>query len=366
MQDNIRSTIILSNTPYFGISRFLKALSENFCFKEIIKHPSKYSKALSLRQETIDFLNAKKYEPYLEKVNKWLANPKNQILTFFDINYPKNLKQLATPPVILYCTGNIELLKKSQLAIVGARNHSTYGKNVTKKLCTDLQGSEISIISGLAYGIDTLAHKFALDSNLNTIAVVGTGVDLIYPSSNKELYNKIIETNNLIISELALATAPLRHNFPQRNRIISGLAKGVVIVEAAKKSGSLITAQLALDQNKEVFAIPGSIFSKTSEGCNELIKQGAKLVCDIKDILEEINLPSTTIQQDINSSINKHIDLDTNENIILNNIDRELTTLDKIIMRSKLPYNQVMSILFELELKSLVESIPGGYINTQQ
>ena len=130
----------------------------------------------------------KKYEPYLEKVNKWLANPKNQILTFFDINYPKNLKQLATPPVILYFTGNIELLKKSQLAIVGARNHSTYGKNVTKKLYTDLQGSEISIISGLAYGIDTLAHKFALENNLNTIAVVGTGIDLIYPRSNKELY----------------------------------------------------------------------------------------------------------------------------------------------------------------------------------
>ncbi len=367
MQDLTKNIVILSHTPYFGLSRFLKAISEKLCFNEIIEFPAKYSKILLLRQETIDFLNTKKYNSYLEKVNRWLAQPKNQILTFLDKNYPKNLKQISNPPIILYCSGRIELLKKPQLAIVGARNNSTYGKNATNKICTDLQNSQLSIISGLAYGIDTLAHKFAIESNLNTIAIVGTGVDIIYPSSNRELYEKLLNTNNLIISELDLGTAPLRHNFPQRNRIISGLAKGVIIIEAAKKSGSLITAQLALEQNKEVFAIPGSIFSKTSEGCNELIKQGAKLVCDINDILEEINITSTITQQS-NKLLenNNYKSLNTSEKAILNNIDIELTTLDKIITRSKLPYSQIVAILFELELKSLIESVAGGYINTSR
>lgn len=363
MQNTTKNIVILSQAPYFGIHRFLKAISKNLCLEDIIKNPSKYSEILSLRQETIDFLNVQKYEQYLEKVNKWLTNPKNRILNFLDKNYPKNLKQIANPPIILYCIGNIELLKKPQLAIVGARNHSTYGKNATEKLCTDLQSSQISVISGLAYGIDTLAHKYAIKNNLNTIAVVGTGVDIIYPSSNRELHNNIIESNNLIISEFALGTTPLRHNFPQRNRIISGLAEGVVIVEAAKKSGSLITAQLALEQNKEVFAIPGSIFSKTSEGCNDLIKQGAKLVCDLADILEEINIKSTNAKK-TNTLLktNNHKSLNSSEETVLNSIDIELTTLDAIITRSNLPYNQVVSSLLELELKSLIESVTGGYI----
>ncbi|WP_150466746.1 DNA-processing protein DprA [Francisella sp. SYW-9] len=367
MQDSSKSLVILSYTPYFGSSRFLKALSQNIDFVDIINSPSKYSKTLSLRQETIDFLNNKKYKTYLDKVKKWLINPKNQLLTFLDGNYPKNLKQISNPPITLYCSGNIELLKESQLAIVGARNNTIYGKNATSKICSELKGSELSIVSGLAYGIDTLAHKFAIENDLNTIAVVGTGVDIIYPSSNKNLYEKLLNTENLIISELPLGTAPLRHHFPQRNRIISGLAKGVVIVEAAKKSGSLITAQLALEQNKEVFAIPGSIFSQTSEGTNELIKQGAKLVCNINDILEEINIHSIITQKDDSYLLknNDHKDLSTIEKTILDSIDTELTTLDKIITRSNLPYNQVVSTLLELELESLIESVAGGYINIQ-
>jgi DNA processing protein len=364
MQSNIKNLIILSYTPYFGSSRFSKAIAQDISFDEIVNHPLKFSEILSLRQETIDFLNGKKYKTYLEKVTKWLTNHQNKILTFLDDNYPENLKHISNLPIILYCSGNIELLKKSQLAIVGARNNSVYGKNATNKICTGLQNSQLSIISGLAYGIDTLAHKFAIENNLSTIAVVGTGVDIIYPSSNRELYERLLKTNNLIISELPLGTAPLRHHFPQRNRIISGLAKGVVIVEAAKKSGSLITAQLALEQNKEVFAIPGSIFSKTSEGCNELIKQGAKLVCDINDILEEIT-PHSTITPKPNepSKDNNSKNLNPTEKTILDNIDTELTTLDAIITRSNLPYNQVVSCLLELELESLIESVAGGYIN---
>ncbi|OIN83283.1 DNA-processing protein DprA [Francisella sp. TX07-6608] len=368
MIDNtIKNLIILSITPYFGNTRFVKAKENNFDFNEIINSPSTYIKTLSLRQESIDFLNQRKYLEYLDKVSKWLdSSDKNQIITYLDNRYPSDLKQISNPPFILYCSGNSDLLNSQQLAIVGARNHSSYGKNVTAKLCADLKGSKLTIISGLTYGIDTLAHKYAIDNNLSTIAVVGTGVDVVYPSSNRELYNKIINTNGLIISEFPLGTGPLRYNFPQRNRIISGLSKGVVVVDAASKSGSLITAELALEQNKEVFAIPGSIFSTTSQGCNQLIKQGAKLVCNVNDILEEINIASNTTQtSSTDNQVNKIISLNESERIILGSIDRELTTIDKIIIKSKLPYNQVTSILFELELKSLIESIPGGYINIQ-
>ncbi|APC92161.1 MULTISPECIES: DNA-processing protein DprA [Francisella] len=365
MIDNTtKSLIALSITPYFGNIRFLKARENNFDFNEVVSSPSKYIKSLSLRQESLDFLNEKKYLTYLDKVSKWLdKNNKNHIISYLDIRYPLNLKQIVNSPLILYCSGNIDLLNSQQLAIVGARNHSSYGKNVTARLCTELKGSQISITSGLAYGIDTLAHKYAIDNNLNTIAVVGTGIDVIYPSANRELYNKIINSNGLVISEFPLGTGALRYNFPQRNRIISGLSKGVVVVEAASKSGSLITAELALEQNKEVFAIPGSIFSTTSQGCNELIKQGAKLVCNINDILEEINITSSAAQTPIsNTQDNKTFNLSESEKIILNTINKELTTIDKIIMQSKLPYNQITSILFELELKSLIETIPGGYI----
>lgn len=366
---NIKENLlILSHTPYFGNSRFLKSIENNIDVSNIVKTPSKYSKTLALRKETIEFLEEKKYSKYLEKVNKWLTNSQNQILTYFCSDYPENLKQLNNAPFVLYCIGNTKLLNSSQLAIVGARNNSTYGKNVTDKLCQQISKFDITITSGLAYGIDTLAHKFALDNNLNTIAVVGTGVDIIYPASNRHLYEKILQSNGLIVSEFPLGTGPLRHNFPQRNRIISGLSKGVVIVEAASKSGSLITSQLALEQNKEVFAIPGNIFSKTSEGCNELIKQGAKLVSNINDILEEINVNCNSSQPSIQKNNQKleTTHLSSQEQTILQIVTNNLITLDKIIIESKLPYNQVTEALFELEMRSLIESIPGGYINTQK
>ncbi|MGX9893770.1 DNA-processing protein DprA [Francisella orientalis] len=244
--------------------------------------------------------------------------------------------------MLLYCTGNTKLLETAQLAIVGARNNSTYGKNATYKLCKELKDSNITIISGLAYGIDTLAHKYALENSLNTIAVVGTGVDIIYPSSNRELYSNIISNNGLIISELPLGTTVSRYTFPQINRIISGLSKEVVVIEVASKSGSLITAQHALEQNKEVFAVPRGIFSTSSQGCNELIKQGAKLVCDINDILEEININPNNLLQETSTKIAvDNINLSDPEKVILDIIGQELATIDKIVTESKLPYIEI-------------------------
>ncbi len=367
MKDTTNVIIALSCTPYFSNSRLLRALEFNISFREIVDNPSKFVKSLSLRSESIEYLSNRKYQSYLDKINSWLKNSNNKLIIYTDKDYPENLKHINNPPFVLYCTGNMELLETAQLAIVGARNNSTYGKNVTYKLCKELKDSNITITSGLAYGIDTLAHKYALENNLNTIAVVGTGVDIIYPSSNRELYSNIISNNGLIISELPLGTTALRYTFPQRNRIISGLSKGVVVIEAASKSGSLITAQHALEQNKEVFAVPGSIFSTSSQGCNELIKQGAKLVCDINDILEEININQKNLLQETSTKIaDDNINLSNLEKVILDIIEQELTTIDKIVTESKLPYIEITPILFELELKSLIESVPGGYINIQR
>ena len=220
--------------------------------------------------------------------------------------YPEQLRNIYNPPKKLYVLGNKEILKKKGIAIVGSRNASIYGKEVALKISKELSEKRINIISGLAIGIDTYAHLGNLqaqlyiqnknngvslkrDSNLGkTIAVLGSGIDEIYPRENRDLAINIIKTGGCIITEYPVGTPIQRKNFPERNRIISGLSEGVLIVEAAEKSGALITAEFALDEGKEVFAVPGNIFSKTSVGTNKLIKDGAKIIISSQDIIEEI------------------------------------------------------------------------------
>ena len=209
--------------------------------------------------------------------------------------YPEQLRNIYDPPKKIYVLGNKEILKQNGIAIVGSRNATEYGKKVAFKISKELSENGINIISGLAIGIDTYAHlgnlqaQLKLDSNVGkTIAVLGSGIDEIYPEKNRNLAIKIIKTGGCIVSEYPIGTKIERKNFPERNRIISGLSKGVLIVEAAEKSGSLITAEFALEEGKEVFAIPGSIFSKTSIGTNKLINDGAKVVISSQDIIEEI------------------------------------------------------------------------------
>ncbi|QIV96404.1 DNA processing protein [Allofrancisella inopinata] len=361
MKTTTKNCLILAISPYFSNSRFNAAISSNIDLDDLVNSPSHYQKQLSLRKETLDYLVEKKYLPYLDKVNKWLSKSSNSLITYFDKKYPCELKQISNLPIILYCLGNVDLLDTYQLAIVGARNHTSYGKNVTQKIISELAYHNITITSGLAYGIDTLAHQYALENNLKTIAVIGTGIDVIYPKSNTTLYQNILSNQGLIISEFNLGVEPLRHNFPQRNRIISALSKGVLVVEAAQKSGSLITAELALEQNKEVFAIPGSIFNTSSSGCNELIKQGAKLVSNASDILEELNINNSP--RIINTL--DTIEINDEQKAVLNSINNSLTTIDQIINNTCLPYHKISELLFELEMKSLVETVPGGYTRRQ-
>lgn len=222
----------------------------------------------------------KRYEKYMKEKNILMVN-------ITDKEYPKKLKNIYAPPITLFLKGNIELLNKNIVAVIGCRIASKYGISTTRNLAYKLASKNIVIVSGLARGIDKVAHEGALRARGGTIAVLGSGVDVVYPPENIDVYKNILDNNGLIISEYIVGTKATPENFPARNRIISGISDGVVVVEAKKKSGSMITVDFALEQGKNVYAVPGNICSINSEGTNELIKQGAKIVTSYEDILED-------------------------------------------------------------------------------
>lgn len=239
----------------------------------------------------VNFINFRKkfpIEKFLEELNK----KKIEILCLEDRNYPENLKQIIDAPFVIYTRGNLELLKKADknVAIVGTRMMTIYGKNVTEKIVGELTGENIVIVSGMAMGIDTIAHKTALKKGGHTIAVLGSGIDQIYPPANYDLYWQIIKDGSLVVSEYPPGFKPSKTTFPLRNRIISGIAKGIVVIEGRKTSGAVITAKYAVEQGREVFAVPGPVNSPMSAAGNYLIKQGANLATSGNDILEGLNI----------------------------------------------------------------------------
>lgn len=227
------------------------------------------------------------YRRNLEKYLEYMDKNGIKLISIFDERYPKNLKNIYDPPAILYVKGNEKILNDFSLAIVGCRENSVYGAVTTKQIVKGLAQNKITTISGLAKGIDSIAGDETLNQNGKTIAVVANGLDIIYPSENKALAEKIIQNGGAIVSEYVIGTKPEKMNFPARNRIISGISSGVIVVEAKQKSGSMITVDFALEQGRQVFAVPGNITSKNSQGTNELIKQGAKMITCIEDVLEE-------------------------------------------------------------------------------
>jgi DNA processing protein len=268
-------------------------------------------------------------------------------------NYPKLLKKIKNPPKILYHLGEIKN-EENCFAIVGTRLASSYGREVALEMAGDLAEAGLTIVSGFAPGIDTFVHQAVLERKKRTIAVLGTGLDekSIYPKSNLKLAKKILETGGALISEYPPKTRGTQFTFPQRNRIISGLSLGVLVVEAKEKSGALITANFAFEQKRKVFAIPGPIHSLNSRGCHYLIKRGAKLVENANDILEELNLPglSTKKEQTI-------IGDNEEENLILEALREEALYIDKIIEKTKLSAAKVASILSVLEIKGKVRNL---------
>lgn len=292
-----------------------------------------------------------------------------QIITWLDDLYPAQLQNIYDRPAFIYVKGTLTK-DEINIAMVGSRQASTYGKYTTGKISRELSIKGITIVSGLARGIDAAAHRGAIAGHGRTIAVMGSGLDVIYPPENRKLYAEIVQ-NGAVISEYAPGTPPLASNFPSRNRIISGMSYGVVVVEAGEKSGSLITARLALEQGREVFAVPGSIDSKGARGTNKLIKQGAKLVENIDDILEDI-LPqiekpaqAAAASADGVTAIDPLITakLSAVEQTIVDLIGTGNLQVDEIIAATALAPAEALSSLMSLELKGIIKQQPGKYFS---
>ena len=240
-------------------------------------------------KETAKQILKKEYRIGLEKYEKYMEENNIELIHIYDEYYPEKLKEIYDKPIVFYIKGDKTILNEFSLAVIGCREHTKYGEIVARDISSKIAEKGIITVSGLARGIDSIAHTETVKVHGKTIAVIGSGLDNIYPKENTFLANEIIKNGGAIVSEYIVGTKPDRMHFPARNRIISGLSNGIVVIEAKKKSGTMITVDFALEQGKEVFAVPGNIFSINSEGTNELIKQGAKMVTNIQDILEEFN-----------------------------------------------------------------------------
>jgi DNA processing protein len=288
-----------------------------------------------------------------------------EIITQADSAYPPLLKEIPDPPPFLYVSGSLDGSSKN-IAVVGSRNPTAYGISATQNLCADLTAHGITIVSGMAVGIDTAAHRGALAGRGNTIAVLGSGFNKIYPSQNRSLFKRISE-EGAVISEFALNTEPEAHHFPIRNRIISGMSMGTIVVEATRRSGSLITARLAADQNREVFAVPGSIQSFKSTGTHALIKQGAKLVENAQDVIEELgaymDMETPVLRQDglPSHTERKPPSLSPEEQPVYDSLSPYPEHIDTLIRRTHIESGKLLSLLLQLELKGIVQQLPGKY-----
>jgi DNA processing protein len=289
-----------------------------------------------------------------------LARFGGQAIIHQDEAYPKMLAQINDPPPVLYVHGRRNLLNGCCLAIVGSRAATGYGRRIAFSLAARLAESSVTIVSGLALGIDVEAHEGALSVEGHTVAVLGCGLDIIYPSQNRKMFHRIRE-HGVLVSEYPLTTRPEGFRFPARNRIIAGMSQGVLVVEAAKKSGSLITAQLALDEGREVFAVPGQVDSFKSEGAHWLLKQGAKLVQTAEDVLEELRperSPEGVDQAGYRAKLPSTMDPDAL--VLLNCLDSSSCSRDELIIKSGYSTGRVNELLLFLELDGLVEILPGG------
>lgn len=319
-----------------------------------------------LNIEGIKIETAKKIKSFNEwskvyDIMKTCEKREIEIYPITDERYPKFLREIHDPPAVLFCKGKIEEIDNFGIAIVGSRKLTDYGKRVTEKFAFELSSLGITVVSGLARGIDSVAHNSALSAGGRTIAFLGSGVSVVYPPENKKLAEKIINSGALL-SEFYPDEPPKRENFPKRNRLISGMTIGTLVTEASINSGALITAKLALEQGREVFAVPGNITSKTSEGTNFLIKRGAKLVQNLDDILEEIKAFIPSLKESyIKQESKKTVDLNDEERAIFNLFDSPLV-LDDIVLKTGMNVSKIMEILLKLEIIGLIEKFEGKYV----
>lgn len=295
---------------------------------------------------------------------RWLEGKHHKLLTRFSTDYPEFLSRIPDPPPVLYLKGDPSLLHRPQLAMIGSRNPSGGGRRNARMFASELARAGLTITSGLAMGIDAESHKGALGHLGSTIAVLGTGIDRIYPAMHKEIFHHVAE-QGLLVSEFPLGTPPLKMNFPRRNRIISGLSMGVLVVEAGLKSGSMITARYALEQGREVYAIPGSIHNPVARGCHKLISEGARLVEKAGDIFEECGSLLETVMQQTTETSQSEKNLDPVMQQILSLMGYDLVQPDQVILETGLASEQVIAALSNLELQGLIQREGSGYILTR-
>ncbi len=379
----IRSSVILFNkmkdwialnmTPGIGPRMTTRLLERFGSVENVFLARRTELEALRLKPESIESILNRQFHRKAEDELRKIKELGGDILILDDGDYPALLREIPDPPIVLYVMGNWrECFEMPCIAVIGSRRCSTYGENACAMITEELARRGICIVSGLARGIDSVAHRTALKVNGKTIAVLGTGIDDVYPKENEKLVEKILENGGAVVSQFPLQTPPLKDNFPYRNRVISGLCLGVLIVEASERSGSLITARYALEQNREVFAVPGNITSRTSIGTNYLIKTGAKLVQQWQDIVSE--LPAdirSKILSERSEKIGDGRKAEKSELLPadLTQVERKIYKIlptdepvhfDTIVEIAQISVSELSTALFALEMRGLIRSFPGN------
>lgn len=355
----LASWLQLTLTPGLGSATLRKLLS-HFGLPENVIAAGRADLARFTGAQVTRELDSAVVGEGVQQALTWLEVPGNAIVTLADAAYPRLLLEISDPPAVLYCRGRIELLNRPALAVVGSRNATAQGNSNAEQFARSFSAAGLTIVSGLAQGIDSAAHRGGLSGEGSTIAVLGTGVDMIYPRINAPLGEEIA-SRGLLLSEFALGTKALAHNFPRRNRLISGLAQGCLVVEAALASGSLITARAAAEQGREIFAVPGSIHSPLSKGCHALIKSGAKLAESAEDVLSELSSfrRSGPASKRATMVASTEARSDTDEPLLAC-MGFDPADVDSLCTRAGLPAEKVSADLLRLELAGRVTVLPGG------
>jgi len=378
--EQIRQWLALHHAPGLGPITFLSIAEQQIDPLQLVASQQKLAAKLNLGEKVQQSLKNPDWKPIEADLN-WASQTDCHIIPIVSSWYPKLLREIADPPILLYVQGDPELLHFPQVAMVGSRNPSDYGQEAAFEFAKHLSNAGLIITSGMAMGIDSYSHRGAIAASGLTIAVAGTGLDRVYPAKNKSLAEEILR-DGALVSEYPIGTEPVPHNFPRRNRIISGLSLGTLVVEAAVQSGSLITAKQATEQGREVLAIPGSIHSPMARGCHRLIRQGAKLVETGDDILQELGpmisqAKGSLVKQSAKNShpdsrsvnderLIAHASLTTDQQQLLSCIEFEPVSIDTLVERSRLTPESISSMLVELELGGAIRSSGGLYTRLQE
>jgi DNA processing protein len=363
--EDLKSWLALAHAPGLHAGQIAGFLAQGHSPTELLSTSPATCAALGVREAALAALG----HPDAARIDADLAwldgRPQRHVIGWNNPDYPPLLALIPDAPLVLYVEGDPASLSLPQLAIVGSRNPTSLGRDTARQFSTHLVQAGLAITSGLALGIDAAAHRGALEAHGRTVAVVGRGLDAIYPRENDDLARRIVERHGALVTDLPAGTPPLKQNFPRRNRILSGLAVGTLVVEAALRSGSLITARLAAEQGREVFAMPGSIHNALARGCHRLLRQGAKLVESADDIFAELapilgQVAASAAAEGSDRPVSNRSSLDKDYEILLDALGFEPASLDSLVVRSGLKADAVASMLLILELDGRIQQQPGG------